>query len=151
MSGEMKVSRWRTPLVVGGLVVLAAAIAVGVGALIAHDQAARPMPAAFSSPSASPSAIQSSDSHGQKACELNEDARSRDALGEDALLLRILNEAKQSTNLDIRFAAQMLFDRQALANAELKRGGDDLEMILGGRTASLKMSTDCVKAGLIRY
>ena len=150
MSGEMKVSRWRLPLVIGALVVLAAAIAVGIGALIAHDQKVSPSPAAFASKSAVPSMGPSvlADPHGAKACELNEEARSADTLKEDAVLLRILREAQQSSNQSIRFDAQMLMDRQTLTNNEMARGGGDLEMVFGGQKASLEMSTDCIKAGL---
>jgi hypothetical protein len=153
MSGEkMKLSRWRLPLVVGSVVVLAGAIAVGAGVLIAHGQKPHTSPAAYASSAVSPSpsgVARPDDPHGQKACELNEEARDADTLSNDAVILRILREAQQSPNQDVQFDAQMLVDRQTLSNHEIARGGNDLELVLGGRNASLDMGTHCIKNGYL--
>jgi hypothetical protein len=141
MSGEMKVSRWRLPLVVGSLAVVAATGAVVVGTLIAHDQNARPSPAAFASQTASLSAAAAADPHGAKACELNDQAYFGEQLADDAVVLRISHEADQSKNPGIRVAASALVDQQVVAKSG--KTADILDLM----TTSIKLTTACVVAG----
>lgn len=142
MSGEMKVSRWRLPLVIGGLVVLAIVGAVGIGALIAHDQ--KPEPVAFSSPTASPlSAAAKADPHGAKACELNNEAYFAERLADDAVVLRISHEADQSSNPGIRVAASALVDQEVVAKSG--KTADILDLM----TASIKMQVACISGGFL--
>lgn len=136
MSGEMKVNRWRLPLVIGGLVVLAAAIAVGAGVLIAHDQKAEPRPAAFASASAP-----GGDSHARKACELNKEAYDAERLNDGPLVLRISHEADASASPAIRVAADELVSKQADVDDEVPA------TLLNLMTASLKMRTACIYEG----
>lgn len=148
MSGEMKVSRWRLPLVIGSVVVLAAAIAVGIGTLIAHDQAAKPTPAAFASKASSPSAAVG-DPHSRKACELNNQARANEKLGDVPTVQAIYDEAEQSKDSTILFAAQVLYDKQQISNREIARGGDNLDLALAAFGASVEMTTACINIGIV--
>lgn len=137
MSGEMRINRWRVPLLVGGAVVLAAAIAVGVGVLIAHDQGPRPTPAAFASSAATPSG----DPHARKACELNREAYDDERLNDGPVVLRISHEADASSSPAVRAAADELVHKQADVDEA------EPSTILNLMTASLKMRTACIYEG----
>lgn len=139
----MKINRWRLPLVVGSVVVLAAAIAVGVGVLIAHDRSARPSPVAFASQSPTMSAAELADPHGAKACELNNEAYDAEQLQDDAIVLRISHEADQSDSPAIRAGADEVVGQQVKAKS------GEVADVLGLMTASLKMRTACIYEGLL--
>lgn len=136
--------RWEIPITVAAVGVV---LALGVSA-VGHFRSHGSESAGASVPSASPSASPApADPHGQKACQLNREAASQDRLGDDATLLRILNEGKQSASFDIRFSAQMVYDSQVISNAAEKNNSGDLELLLAGHKASIEMQTACVKQG----
>lgn len=108
--------------------------------LIAYDQNVKTLPAAFATQSASPLPA-GADPHGAKACELNKQARDEDRLDDDAVVLRIVREARRSGDRGVQLAAQMVLDRQAIAI------GGEPEAILELFGASVKMTTACVNAG----
>lgn len=85
----------------------------------------------------------------QKACTLNAQMRSgqADLTGQGATIAQIQTLAGQSSNFDIRFDANMLKDRYDLAAAAQRTGGNTVATTLELTTASLRLSTDCIKAG----
>lgn len=143
MSGEMKVNRWRLPLIVGALVVLAGAIAVVAGVLVARDQVARAAP----SPSAS-SAAGPADPGGRLACGLNKTAGEQDRLLNPDAIGAIRGAAKESPNDSIRIRAEMLSQRYELA-AAARGGRNEARFTLDLHTASLELRTACIQAGYL--
>ncbi len=79
---------------------------------------------------------------------MNKEAGEQDRLGDDATLLRILNEGKQSSSFEIRFRAQMLYDEQVISSAAEKANSGDLELLLAGQKASIEMQTACISEGM---
>jgi hypothetical protein len=85
-----------------------------------------------------------------QACALNEKMRagSDDLVSQGDTIARIKTLAADSQFFDIRFAANMLKDRYDVAAAARRTHGDDeLSTALDLTTASIKLSTACVKAG----
>jgi len=151
---------WLVPLLVGAALLLVGA-GVVVGVLLAGGHKATPAAASSTVTVATtapvvPSPATSTTSAGStvdpdtaQACDLNEKMRNSgaDLVTQGDTIGRIQQLTANST-FDVRFAGNMLKDRYDLAAAARRTGGDDqLSTSLNLTTASINLSTACLKAG----
>jgi hypothetical protein len=146
MSGEMKVNRWRLPLLVGVGVVLAVVIAIGIGTLLAHDQKAGRAPAAFASSAAS--SPTPADRGAEVACGLNNLAIQTGSLEDPDSVGAIVAASKESAVDSIRIQATLLSEQLKIALAA--RGQKDAAKYADKlRDAAEDLRTTCISAGYL--